>query len=445
MIAPMMHRVNVYMHYFFVPNRLVYDNWQNYITGGSTGLLEPTFPTIELNEANKTLWDHGSLADYLGVPAPEAGSTLVSSAHINALPFRAYQLIYNEFYRDQTLTPAVGVTKLDTVSSGEEIAIMDLRYRSWEKDYFTSALPWTQRGATVVLPNTPTYKKPSIVRNVEDDEPYPSSSLDPLSSQGGELYDAVGLKELYLDNITGIDISIINLRRAARLQEWLEKNATGGSRYIEQILAHFGVKSSDARLQRPEYLGGGKTPVVISEVVSMVKEATNPQGTMAGHGISVGNLMGFNKFFEEHGFVIGIMSVMPRTAYQQGLPRMFSKVDRFDYYWPEFAEIGEQPILQKEVMLDLATILNDNVFGYTPRYAEYKFNLSTIHGDFKTSLSYWHMARIFVDPPVLNDSFVECVPTVRPFAVETGDHLWIQLYNSVKALRPMPVFGTPRL
>lgn len=442
MVAPMMHRVNIYTHYFFVPNRLLYKSWPDYITGGSDGLAAPSFPTLSIDDGTKALYGEGSLGDYLGIPKPPVAA-ITNPILINALPFRAYQLIYNEYYRDQTLTPIIGVTNTDTVAGGEATELPVIRLRSWEKDYFTSALPWTQRGASVNLPNNPTYKTISDVYRSTGASPSGTAAIQANASHQ-MLVDTSFTGRV--ENLTGIDISVINLRRALKLQEWLEKNATGGSRYIEQILAHFGVRVSDYRLQRPEYLGGGKAPVTVSEVVSMVKETTNPQGTMAGHGIGVGNTMGFKKYFEEHGFIIGIMSTMPRTAYQQGLPRLFTKADRFDYYWDEFAHIGEQAVLNKELYINTSTALNDGVFGYVPRYSEYKFNNSTVHGDFRSSLNFWHMGRIFAAAPALNAAFVQSDPTTRVFAVnDTSDHLWIQIYNQVKAIRSMPVFGTPML
>nr|WAE43359.1 MAG: major capsid protein [Microviridae sp.] len=450
MLAPLMHRVNVFTHYFFVPNRLVYENWQSYITGGTQGTDNPTFPVMKINNANKNQWAFaGSLADFMGIPIGTYTDTYLDQ-YINGLPFRAYQLIWNEYYRDQTLQTPVTITKNDTFTDAETGAVLQLQKRCWEKDYYTSALPWTQRGGAVNIPNivNPNAAGPTIT--------FPGAASQGLSLQVGpnvsgntfKIQDNSGPTIVSaMDPGITVDISLINLRRAARLQEWLEKNATGGSRYIEQILAHFGVKSSDSRLQRPQYLGGGKSPVVISEVVSMVKQTDNPQGTMAGHGISVGNHHGFDQFFEEHGYIIGIMSVLPRTAYQQGMPRMFSKVDRYDWFWPEFANIGEQAIMNKELFMnytDSGTV-NNAVFGYTPRYAEYKFNNSTVHGDFKTTLNFWHMGRIFSALPALNAAFVAADPTVRPFAVTDGTHLWVQLYNKVNAIRPMPVFGTPTL
>jgi hypothetical protein len=449
MIAPMMHRVNIYKHYFFVPNRLTWDNWQNFITGGPDGTLAYNHPLMPLTEATKANWGVGSLADFLGIPVPQTG-TLANTVNVNALPFRAYQTIWNEYYRDQTLQTAATVNHTDGMETGAGLTdAWVLRKRCWEKDYFTSSLPWTQRGAAVSLPNTPLFRNPPVFTSGAD--PGTGIAIQTIAGNPWGIKPAGGGQVTKIDNITGIDISIINLRRATRLQTWLEKNAVAGSRYIEQLLVHWGVKSSDARLQRPEYLGGGKQPVVISEVVSMVKEATNPQGTLAGHGISAGAGAGFSRYFEEHGWVIGIMSVMPRTAYQQGLPKQFIKGDKFDYAWPELAHIGEQAVLNQELYTEwITTDHNVETFGYMPRYSEYKFNNSTVHGDFKTTLNFWHMGRIFSSLPALNAAFVTAdvqgQGCYRTFAVNDGsDHLWIQLYCRVKALRPLPMWGTPML
>jgi hypothetical protein len=250
----------------------------------------------------------------------------------------------------------------------------------------------------------------------------------------------------------GTSVTINDLRRSIKLQEWLEKNARGGARYIEQIFSHFGVKSSDARLQRVEFLGGGKTPVVISEVLQTSATqapeiAETPLASMAGHGISVGSTHEFTKFFEEHGIVMGIMSVMPKTAYQQGTPRMFTKFDKFDYYFPEFAHLGEQEIKNKEIYTTNDATYNEGTFGYTPRYAEYKYRESRVCGDFRSNLNFWHLGRIFSSAPNLNSAFVHPDPTTlnRIFAVtdDNTQHLWCQVYHDIKAIRPMPKFGVP--
>lgn len=469
MLAPIMHRVNLSTHYFFVPNRLVFDKWEEFITGGENGTLTPVHPILNINTTTRPLFQKGSLADFLGVPAQ--GATVGGQNYpLNALPFRAYQLIYNEYYRDQNLQTAIPFSRGEGYIAADNEALLTLRRRCWEKDYFTSALPWAQRGGEVLLPFQAdvNYLDTSIVKQSLSGNPaadglplftgndgLQDGKLTTHNPGGGYLGDA---RIENIDTIENGTTTINDLRKASKLQEWLEKNARGGSRYIEQIFSHFGVKSSDARLQRPEYLGGSKQPIVISEVLSTYSQVGDaPQGTMAGHGISVGAQNGFTKYFEEHGFIIGIMSVLPRTAYQQGLPRVFWKTDKFDYYFPEFANIGEQEIRNGELYYDTSGSQNANTatFGYQSRYAEYKFQNSSVHGDFRDTHNYWHMGRIFKDDtegnnyePIninLNADFVISAPTQRVFAVTdpTVDNLYVQLYNNVSAIRPMPVFGTP--
>ncbi|AXH77410.1 MAG: major capsid protein [Microviridae sp.] len=446
MLAPVMHRMNVYTHYFFVPNRIIYDSWETFITGGADGKQVVGFPQLGLSDSRKGSFVPGSLTDYFGIPTINQSETVIDMHYFNALPFRAYQTIYNEYYRDQTLTPPVAVTKEEVVGSDEFYAITTLRKRSWEKDYFTSALPWAQRGGDVLLPMD------SIVNYRDAALGIPQGTTGNLGFLNGELSDIQAPANQYgLDNIESIEenVTINELRKAVRLQEWLEKNARAGARYIEQIFSHFGVKSSDARLQRPEYLGGGKSPVVISEQLSSFNNEEVPGATMYGHGVSYGGKNGFKKYFEEHGFVIGIMSIIPKTAYMQGIPKIFNKIDKFDYFWPEFANIGEQEITDDELYWDpfIASSENKKTFGYTPRYAEYRFQHSSVHGDFRDSLSYWHMARMFTSKPALNANFIEADPTQRIFAVTdpTIDKYYVQLYNNVRAIRPIPKFGTPTL
>lgn len=462
MIAPLMHRVNVYTHFFFVPNRLIWDDWEEFITGGNDGDSAPVYPMTPLvSSVDK----EGSLADYLGYPTPTSLSYFAS-----ALPFRAYNLIWNEYYRDQNLQ----VESEFSHASGQDTKTShELKYRCYEKDYFTSALPWTQRGGDVVLPMgseaNVVYDNPDglLQRLVLDDgTPVPDDGLMEVthpnmaymngSAKTTEVnLDPNGTLKADLEGATTVTIN--ELRRATRLQAWLERNAIGGARYIEQIFAHFGVKSSDSRLQRPEFLGGGKQPVMISEVLQTSQSTTgqdaSPLAQMAGHGIAVGQSNTFKKFFEEHGWVIGILSIMPRTGYQQGLPRQFTKADKFDYFWPEFAHLGEQPVFNYELYGAKGAFNSpamQEVFGYQSRYAEYKFIPNSSHGQFKTTLNYWHLDRIFAAQPTLSSDFVTCDPAKqdmnRIFAVEdVNDHFYVQLYNKLTALRPMPKFSTPML
>jgi hypothetical protein len=459
MLAPIMHQTSVYVHYFFVPNRILWSNWEDFITGGEDGLSNPAFPVFD----NLGTIAEGTLMDYLGVPT---GTSITDS--VNALPACAYNKIYNEYYRDQNVA-----TKLtDTVSNGSNSGtpFIQLQKRAWQHDYFTSALPWTQRGpeATIPLGSTAPISyvngpEATIFRNNADGTVIANAAFDGAAAlettAGGALkaalpsttyIDVDNTDSLSVDLSTATAASINELRRAFRLQEWLERNARGGARYIEVIMAHFGVKSSDSRLQRPEFLGGSATPVTISEVLQTSDNAseTTPQANMAGHGVAVGQSNKVSYFCEEHGFIMGLMTVMPKSAYQQGLPKIFSKFDKFDYFWPSFQSIGEQPIYNQEIYYNEADSQNSGVFGYTPRYAEYKYIPSSVHGEMRTSLNFWHMGRIFSSRPSLNADFIECDNTEveRIFAVnQDAENLYVYLHNHIKATRPMVYFGTPTI
>lgn len=452
LIAPIMHRVDVSMHYFFVPNRIVWPNWEKYITNTKEGENLPAFPTLVMNP---TLWGAG-LPDYMGIPpVPDTKSSVIS-----ALPFAALQKIWNEYYRDQNVMEEVDYLLEDgdnTAARG--VALCTLRRRSWEHDYFTSALPFAQKGDPVVIPvgvpgNVPVKfnnADPSYEDNILTDQSGWVSSPDPAThgmqmpmNNDPEL--PVGMPYAETENLELGSTTINDLRRAFRLQEWLEKAARGGSRYIENILAHFGVRSSDKRLQRPEYITGTKSPVIISEVLNTTGTNEAPQGNMAGHGVSVtqGSYGGY--YCEEHGYIIGVMSVMPKTAYMQGIPRHFLKwQDPFQFFWPSFAHLGEQEIQNQE--LYAFNTPNDDVatFGYVPRYAEYKFENNRVAGQMRTSLKHWHMAREFFTPPALNQTFIESTPTTRIFAVteDNPNQLIAHVLHKVWASRLMPKFGTP--
>lgn len=453
LVAPMMHRVDVTFHSFFVPNRILWPNWEKFITNTpleSTGEL-PAHPYIDLDVLGLT-----KLTDYAGLP--NAAQLDAGIIRINPMIFAAYQKVYNEYYRDQNLIEANIDTLVDGsqgLSAGDLLA---LRYRAWEHDYFTAALPFAQKGAAVDLPlGTVELKEdwldtdnpPHFVNNagdsdggaiVQGDLPgFPPVINVDGTALGAVAYDPAG--SLVVGATT-----INDLRRAMRLQEWLEKNARGGTRYIENILVHFGVRSSDKRLQRPEYITGTKTPVTISEVLNTTGTEDAPQGNMAGHGVSVTGGKYGKYFCEEHGYILTIMSVLPLPAYQQGVPKHFLKFDPFDYYWPSFAHIGEQEV--KNIELYAAGNPEDlEVFGYVPRYSEYKFMFNRVAGEFRTTLNFWHMGRIFASRPALNAAFVTANPTTRVFAVDDPDvdHLWCHIYNKISAVRPMPKFGTPTL
>lgn len=439
MTAPVMHRLNTYVHYFFVPNRIIWDQWEDFITGGRDGLQNPAMPTIAISEGLKSLYAKGRLPDYLGIPAIDQANTVASTTTISALPFRAYQEIYMEYYRDSNLEEKVPV---DTLNASD---LTTVRRRAFEKDYFTSALPWAQRGASVLAPGEIEYSsEPKIFGNAGQ-----PVAGDVTAGADGR-FQVSAQNATSVENIDSLNIDINELRKSVRLQEWLERTARGGYRYIEQILSHFGVRSSDARLQRPEYLGGGRQPVVISEVLNTAGSTELPQGNMAGHGISVGVNNTFKRSFEEHGFIIGIMSVLPKTAYQQGVNKLWTRQDKFDYYFPEFAQLGEQEVKNSELFFDeKEDAPNNATFGYQARYAEYKYQPSLVAGDFRDNLDHWHLGRVFSSRPVLNQSFVQCYhgDFTRIWAVEDAsvDHLWISIYNDVSAIRPMPYFNNPTL
>lgn len=453
MIAPAMHEVNVFTHFFFVPNRILWDKWEDFITGGESGLdatLAPKLSGISNPTDAGIFTAPGTLWDYIGLPQVPTGSPLPDGS-VSALPFAAYQKIYNEYYRDQNLiTPVVDTVVAGNNSFGD---LVSMRKRAWQHDYFTSALPFAQKGNPVKIPlgtDAP------IVFN---DTGTTQVSVLPGTSTGNLSRDVTGTLKVgtdfaRIDNSDQLSVDLSNatsyaindLRKAFKLQEWLEKNARGGSRYTESILSHFGVRSKDARLQRPEYLGGGMSPVMISEVLQTSEGTTSsPQANMAGHGLNVGNSGKWSKFCEEHGFIIGIMSVMPKTAYYQGIPRQFTKFDKFDYFWPEFEHIGEQEIKNKEVYFQSNPSNDDATFGYIPRYSEYKFNPSTVHGYFKSSLKFWTLVRDFSTAPALNKAFVEANPSRRIFAVDDPDEhtILVQMYHNIKARRLMSYYSDP--
>lgn len=493
MKAPIMHKINVYTHFFYIPSRLLWSHWKDFITGGEDGTSSPSYPRLKINANTNQLggvFSSGSLADYLGFPVVNSGAGVYSGREIDidALPFRAYQLVYNEYYRDQNVTDPVDIGKdMDGVIRDVR-ELMSLRNRSWKKDYFTSALPWAQRGEEVSLPlqGTAPIKYPeelisTIGVSELDSIIYPSqpdySTSSPLladeqtnlvlgledrdvkvkiGTRGGVPYGYVRGSDL--ESLAGVaDLSkasastINELRRAIKAQEFLELSARGGSRYIEQIYSYFGVRSSDARLQRPEFLGGGKSAVMINDVLQTSQTTdSSPLATPSGHAVGVQNTHSFKYRCEEHGYILGLMTVMPDPSYQQGLPRVFQKFDRLDYYWPQFAHLGEQEILQSELYVDMSTDGNganaNETFGYAPRYSEYKYIPNSVHGDFRDTLNFWHMGRIFSGPPRLNDSFLTNMSAAdRPFAVtDSGiDKIWVNIHHNFKALRLMPKYGSP--
>lgn len=474
LLAPIMHRVNVFVHFFFVPNRLLWEDWETFITGGRLGeevTTPPVPPSFQINTAlgyNRDYLDEGSLADYMGIPnIPDADAATWGARTLDALPFAAYYKVFIDYYQDRNFFDDQGYSlPLASGDMGFDCEfILEMRTRAWQHDYFTSALPFTQRGDEVLMPlqgtGDVTYLATSQVRLT--DGSVPDNSTQQLEHSGGtgnlrlSTQGTSRIENIDEVNLTSSDVSINDLRRAVRLQEWLERNALAGSRYNESIMAHFGRKTSDARLQRAEYLGGGKVIVKISEVVTTAfsedGDANNvPAGNMAGHGLSFGNTNQFTYNCEEHGFIIGIMSVMPTSAYMQGIPRMFIQRNTFlDYPWPSFAHLGEQEVYKSEIFANPTNVPIDRttqpIFGYQSRYSDWKYINSSSHGAFRNSLDFWHLTRKFSTSPVLGNTFVTFEDSLqdRIFAVSEVDTLWCYIYNNVSVIRSLPYFGTPML
>jgi len=441
-IVPVMDNIYLDTHYFFVPNRLVWDNFQKFM-GEQENPDDSTDYLVPQLTANHP---EGSLGDYFGLPVN------IANIKANALFFRSYNLIFNQWFRDENLQDSVTVNKGD---SGDSISDYSILRRGKRHDYFTSALPWPQKGPGVELPLGST----APIIGSEDTTKMPvikySSVLNTYNVQQDSDGGFTQEQTLSADLSNATAATINSLRQAFQLQRLAEKDARGGTRYTEIVRSHFNVTSPDARLQRPEFLGGRTSRLDITPVAQTNATGTHaatgetPQGNLAGFGTVAQTNDGFTKSFTEHGIIIGLCSVRADLTYQKGINRMFSRRTKYDYYWPTLAHLGEQEILNKEIYAQ-GTSADEDVFGYQERWAEYRYYPSKITGKFRSdatgSLDVWHQSQDFASLPQLNSTFIEDNPPLdRLSAVTSEPNILLDSHIEVRTARAMPTYSVPGL